>query len=151
MNRFITSFFIIVFLLSGCSTSGNQNLKNETPQSLQSKIIKNKTTKTELLTNLGEPDTRTTLDDGNEQWRYFMYNNQFNASTFIPVVGLLTGGSQTQSKTLEIDFNGETVSKWTFSLTITTPKLAFLINCFGQENENILNSHSYPYFSSNRM
>lgn len=116
MNRFIkSSFFIIVFLLSGCSTSGNQNLKNETPQSLQSKIIKNKTTKTQLITMLGEPDTRTTLDSGNEQWRYFMYNNQFNASTFIPVVGLLTGGSQTQSKTLEIDFKGETVSKWTFS------------------------------------
>lgn len=116
MNRFITaSFFIIVFLLSGCSISGNQNLKNETPQSLQSKIIKNKTTKTELLTKLGEPDTRTTLDDGKEQWKYFMSNNQFNATTFIPVVGLLTGGSQTQSKTLEIDFKGETVSKWTFS------------------------------------
>lgn len=64
---------------------------------------------------LGEPDTRTTLDDGNEQWRYFMYNNQFNATTFIPVVGLFTGGSQTQSKTLEIDLKGETVSKWTFS------------------------------------
>ncbi|EJC6443187.1 hypothetical protein MZU89_004599 [Escherichia coli] len=116
MNRFIkSSFFIIVFLLSGCSTSGNQNLKNETPQSLQSKIIKNKTTKTELLTKLGEPDTRTTLDDGNEQWRYFMYNNQSNATTFIPVVGLFTGCSQTQSKTLEIEFNGEKVSKWAFS------------------------------------
>ncbi|EEN0905379.1 hypothetical protein GIZ50_23600, partial [Salmonella enterica] len=102
-------------LITGCSTSGNQNLKNETPQSLQSKIIKNKTTKAELLAQLGEPDTRTTLDDGNEQWRYFMYNNQFNASTFIPVVGLLTGGSQTQSKTLEIDFKGETVNKWSFS------------------------------------
>ncbi|EJH9359906.1 hypothetical protein NF733_004668, partial [Escherichia coli] len=113
MNRFIkSSLFIIVFLLSGCSTSGNQNLKNETPQSLQSKIIKNKTTKTELLTKLGEPDTRTTLDDGNEQWRYFMYNNQFNATTFIPVVGLFTGGSQTQSKTIEIDFKGEIVNKW---------------------------------------
>lgn len=127
MNRFKTSsFFIIVFLLSGCSTSGNQNLKNETPQSLQSKIIKNKTTKTELLTKLGEPDTRTTLDDGNEQWRYFMYNNQFNASTFIPVVGLLTGGSQTQSKTLEIDFNGETVSKWTFSTDNNNTKSGIL-------------------------
>ncbi|EBQ9589077.1 hypothetical protein LHY28_004336 [Salmonella enterica] len=127
MNRFIkSSFFIIVFLLSGCSTSGNQNLKNETPQSLQSKIIKNKTTKTELLTKLGEPDTRTTLDSGNEQWRYFMYNNQFNASTFIPVVGLLTGGSQTQSKTLEIDFNGETVSKWTFSTDNNNTKSGIL-------------------------
>ncbi|GDT43565.1 hypothetical protein BvCmsSINP030_01937 [Escherichia coli] len=44
-----------------------------------------------------------------------MYNNQFNATTFIPVVGLFTGGSQTQSKTLEIDFKGEVVNKWTFS------------------------------------
>jgi len=127
MNRFITSsFFIIVFLLSGCSTSGNQNLKNETPQSLQSKIIKNKTTKTELLTKLGEPDTRTTLDDGNEQWKYFMSNNQFNATAFIPVVGLFTGGSQTQSKTLEIDFKGETVSKWTFSSDNNNTKTGIL-------------------------
>lgn len=127
MNRFITaSFFIIVFLLSGCSISGNQNLKNETPQSLQSKIIKNKTTKTELLTKLGEPDTRTTLDDGNEQWKYFMSNNQFNATTFIPVFGLLTGGSQTQSKTLEIDFKGETVSKWTFSSDNNNTKTGIL-------------------------
>ncbi|HBQ5292144.1 TPA: hypothetical protein ACN7D8_005350 [Klebsiella pneumoniae] len=127
MNRFITSsFFIIVFLLSGCSTSGNQNLKNETPQSLQSKIIKNKTTKTELLTKLGEPDTRTTLDDGNEQWKYFMSNNQFNATTFIHVVGLFTGGSQTQSKTLEIDFKGETVSKWTFSSDNNNTKTGIL-------------------------
>lgn len=127
MNRFITSsFFIIVFLLSGCSTSGNQNLKNETPQSLQSKIIKNKTTKTELLSKLGEPDTRTTLDDGNEQWKYFMSNNQFSATTFIPVGGLFTGGSQTQSKTLEIDFKGETVSKWTFSSDNNNTKTGIL-------------------------
>lgn len=122
----VTSFFIAIFSISGCSTSGNQNLKNETPQSLQSKIIKNKTTKTELLTKLGELDTRTTLDDGNEQWKYFMSNNQFNTTTFIPVVGLFTGGSQTQSKTLEIDFKGETVSKWTFSSDNNNTKTGIL-------------------------
>ncbi|EPB9717151.1 hypothetical protein QMT04_04625 [Cronobacter sakazakii] len=119
-------FFFAISLISGCSTSGNQKIKNETAQSLQSKIIKNKTTKTELLTKLGEPDTRTTLDDGNEQWRYFMYNNQFNATTFIPVVGLFTGGSQTQSKTLEIEFNGEKVSKWTFSTDNNNTKSGIL-------------------------
>ena len=127
MKKFIvTSFFIAIFSISGCSTSGNQKLKNETSQSLQSKIIKNKTTKTELLTKLGEPDTRTTLDDGNEQWRYFMYNNQFNATTFIPVVGLFTGGSQTQSKTIEIDFKGEIVNKWTFSTDNNNTKTGIL-------------------------
>lgn len=116
MNRFMISvFFISAFLISGCSTSGNQHLKNETAQSLQSKIIKNKTTKSEIITTLGEPETKTTLDSGNEEWTYSMDNNQFDATTFIPVVGLLTGGSQTQAKTLEIEFKGETVSKWTFS------------------------------------
>jgi hypothetical protein len=49
MNKFIvTSFFIAIFSISGCSTSGAKP-KNETAQSLQSKIIKNKTTKAELL------------------------------------------------------------------------------------------------------
>lgn len=116
MNRFMISvFFISAFLISDCSTSGNQHLKKETAQSLQSKIIKNKTTKSEIITALGEPETKTTLDSGNEEWTYSMDNNQFDATTFIPVVGLLTGGSQTQAKTLEIEFKGETVSKWTFS------------------------------------
>ncbi|ENZ8441433.1 hypothetical protein ACHA9J_005524 [Klebsiella oxytoca] len=116
MKKFITSaFFISALLISGCSTSGNQHLKNETSRSLQSKIIKNKTTKSEIITALGEPETKTTLDSGNEEWTYSMDNNQFDATTFIPVVGLLTGGSQTQAKTLEIEFKGETVSKWSFS------------------------------------
>lgn len=116
MKKFITSaFFISALLISGCWTSGNQHLKNETSQSLQSKIIKNKTTKSEIITALGEPETKTTLDSGNEEWTYSMDNNQFDATTFIPVVGLLTGGSQTQAKTLEIEFKGETVSKWSFS------------------------------------
>ncbi len=127
MNKSIfTGFFLAIFLISGCSTSGNQQIKNETAQSLQSKIIKNKTTKNELLAKLGEPDTRTTLDNGNEQWRYFMYNNQFNASTFIPVFGLLTGGSQTQSKTLDIEFNGQKVTKWTFSSDNNNTKTGIL-------------------------
>ena len=116
MNRFMISvFFISSLLISGCSRSGNQHLKKETSQSLQSKIIKNKTTKSEIITAFDQPETKTTLDSGNEQWTYSMDNNQFDATTFIPVIGLLTGGSQTQAKTLEIEFKGETVSKWTFS------------------------------------
>lgn len=116
MNRFIISLFLtITFLLSGCSSTGNQSLRNETSQSLQSKIVKNKTTKSEITSALGEPDTRTTLDSGNESWRYFMVNNQINASSFIPIVGLFTGGSQSQARTLDIDFKGDIVSQWSFS------------------------------------
>ncbi|MFU0638381.1 hypothetical protein [Klebsiella pneumoniae] len=127
MNKLMATVFIITTLfITGCSTSGNQKIKNETAQSLQSKIIKNKTTKSEIVSKLGEPDTKTTLDDGNEQWRYFMSNNQFDAATFIPVVGLFTGGSQTQSKTLDIEFDGQTVSKWTFSSENNNSKTGIL-------------------------
>lgn len=87
--------------------------RNSTKSAVEN--YKNKTTKSEIITALGEPETKTTLDSGNEEWTYSMDNNQFDATTFIPVVGLLTGGSQTQAKTLEIEFKGETVSKWTFS------------------------------------
>lgn len=129
MNKLMATVFVFIIttlFITGCSTSGNQKIKNETAQSLQSKIIKNKTTKSEIVSKLGEPDTKTTLDDGNEQWRYFMSNNQFNAATFIPVVGLFTGGSQTQSKTLDIEFNGQTVSKWTFSSENNNSKTGIL-------------------------
>ncbi|EGZ3914824.1 TPA_asm: hypothetical protein G0D46_24500 [Salmonella enterica subsp. enterica serovar Java] len=116
MNRFMISvFFICSLFISGCSTSGNQNLRNETSQSLQSIIIKNKTTKSEIIKKLGEPDTRTTTDDGQEEWTYLMVNNQFDATTFLPFAGLLTGGSKTQARELVITYRGDTVSQWTFS------------------------------------
>ncbi|EBH6783904.1 TPA_asm: hypothetical protein G0D46_24530 [Salmonella enterica subsp. enterica serovar Java] len=116
MNRFMISvFFICSLLISGCSTSGNQNIRNETSQSLQSIIIKNKTTKSEIIKKLGEPDTRTTTDDGQEEWTYLMVNNQFDATTFLPLAGLLTGGSKTQARELVITYRGDTVSQWTFS------------------------------------
>lgn len=116
MNRLIASvFFISAIFTSGCSTSGNQHIENETSQSLQSKIIKHKTTKSEITARLGEPDTRTTTDDGQEEWTYLMVNNQFDATTFLPFAGLLTGGSKTQARELVITFRGDTVSQWTFS------------------------------------
>lgn len=116
MNKFIASVFCVSFsLISGCSTSGNQSLRNESSQSLQSIIIKNKTTKSEIIKKLGEPDTRTTTDDGQEEWTYLMVNNQFDATTFLPFAGLLTGGSKTQARELVITYRGDTVSLWRFS------------------------------------
>ena len=46
---------------------------------------------------------------------FSMLNSQMNATSFIPVVGLFTGGSDNQSKTLQITFKNNTVDKWSFS------------------------------------
>lgn len=102
-------------ILVGCVNSGNQTLKNETQESVKSKLVKGKTTKDDVLTQFGEPYSRSTQDDGNEVWSYVMHNSQMNATSFIPVVGLFTGGSDNQSKTLQITFKNNTVDKWSFS------------------------------------
>lgn len=42
--------------LTGCASSGNQQLKNETETSVQTKIQEGKTTKAEVKTFFGSPD-----------------------------------------------------------------------------------------------
>jgi outer membrane protein assembly factor BamE (lipoprotein component of BamABCDE complex) len=108
-------YFLFPFPLLLVAQHQAINISKTKHHKVYSQITKNKTTKSEITALLGEPDTRTTLDNGNEEWTYFMNNNQFDATTFIPIVGLLTGGSQTQAKRLEIEFKDETVRKWTFS------------------------------------
>ena len=102
-------------ILMGCVNSGNQALKNENQESVKSKLAKGKTTKENVLSQFGEPYSRSTQEDGNEVWTYVMHNTQMSSISFIPVVGLFTGGSDNQSKTLEITFKDNTVSKWNFS------------------------------------
>ena len=102
-------------VLAGCVNSGNQTLKSESQESIKSKLVKGKTTKEDVQSHFGAPYSRSTQDDGNEVWSYVMHNSQMNATSFIPVVGLFTGGSDNQSKTLQITFNGNVVNKWSFS------------------------------------
>ncbi len=102
-------------MLVGCVNSGNQTLKSESQESIKSKLVKGKTTKADVQAQFGDPYSRSTQEDGNEVWTYVMHNTQMNSISFIPVVGLLAGGSDNQSKTLEITFKENTVSKWNFS------------------------------------
>lgn len=105
---------LVVLALSGCSSTGNQALKNETQESVKAKIVKGTTTKQEILTRFGEPDSRS-LTDGEEQWSYVMYNSQSKATSFIPVIGLLAGGANTQTSSLTIMFKGEKVDSYIFN------------------------------------
>ncbi|MBV8875934.1 MAG: outer membrane protein assembly factor BamE [Metakosakonia sp.] len=106
---------LLAVSLTACVNTGNQTLKSESQESIKSKLVKGKTTKEDVQANFGTPYSRSTLDSGEEVWSYVMHNSQMNATSFIPVVGLFTGGSDNQSKTLQISFNGNVVNKWSFS------------------------------------
>ena len=113
MKKIIIAGFVFL-ALAGCSSVGNQSLKYETQESVKSKIVKGKTTKGDVLASFGEPDSRS-LIDGEEQWSYTMYNSQSKATSFIPVIGLLAGGADTQSSSLTIMFKGEKVDSYVFN------------------------------------
>lgn len=106
---------LLAVSLTACVNTGNQTLKSESQESIKSKLVKGKTTKEDVQSHFGAPYSRTTQEDGNEVWSYVMHNSQMNATSFIPVVGLFTGGSDNQSKTLQITFKNNTVDKWSFS------------------------------------
>lgn len=79
---------IIATGLVGCASSGNQQLKNETETSVQTKIQEGKTTKAEVKSYFGSPDAVSYTDGGNEIWKYAFAKVKVNGTTFIPFYGL---------------------------------------------------------------
>ncbi|MFE8146872.1 hypothetical protein RBA63_06870 [Brenneria goodwinii] len=62
MKRTMLTAFIITILVSGCaSTAGNQSINDETQQSVQSKLIKGKTTEAQVLSMYSEPTSKTSM------------------------------------------------------------------------------------------
>lgn len=76
-------------VLAGCASSGNQQLKNETEISVQSKLQEGKTTKNEVKSYFGSPDAVSYTDSGKEIWKYAFAKVKVNGTTFIPFYGLL--------------------------------------------------------------
>ncbi|MBA5239199.1 hypothetical protein H2Y54_22070, partial [Pectobacterium aroidearum] len=98
MKKIITAA-LVSFALSGCYSFGNQTLKNVTQEDVKNKIVKGKTTKSEVLTAFGEPDKRITSDD-EEKWSYSMHNYRSKPTSYIPLVGVLIGGTDIEEKSI---------------------------------------------------
>ena len=104
-------------VLAGCASSGNQQLKNETEISVQSKLQEGKTTKNEVKSYFGSPDAVSYTDSGNEIWKYAFAKVKVNGTTFIPFYGLFHNGTNGTKKELTILFNDDTIKKYTMSET----------------------------------
>lgn len=114
-TKFAGSLLTII-VLSGCaSTAGNQSIKNETQQSIASKIIKGRTTKQDISREFGDPTRKTTVDTNQDLWFYSIMNSNMSAMSYIPIVGIFSNGTDMKSKALTITFQGDKVANWTFS------------------------------------
>ncbi|MDO4251169.1 MAG: hypothetical protein Q4C68_06635 [Moraxella sp.] len=114
-NTFIVAIATSILFLGGCQSMDDSFLnkidasqvEKESGDSISSKVIKGKTTKDEIITMFGKPQTKSTYDDGREAWTYSDMNFNTKLITYlpIPVVSSIFGGTTYQSKSLIIFFN----------------------------------------------
>ena len=100
-NNTLVAAMIAAALLTGCAT-GNTSISGESSTSVQQKLVKGKTTKSEVVSNFGEPGERG-FAEGKEYWSY--NTTQTSAKSFIPFAGLATGNSGMTGKYLRIFFD----------------------------------------------
>lgn len=121
MKKIVLAAMVAV-AMSGCASSGNQQLQKETETSIKNKIHEGKTTKAELKSLLGSPDAVSYTDGGNEIWKYAFAKVKVNGTTFIPFYGLFHNGTSGTKKELTILFKDDTVQKYTMSETAINTK-----------------------------
>lgn len=105
---------VVVILLAGCATVGNEKLNEHTKSSISEKIKEGQTTKNDVIAALGQPTSVSLTDAGNEVWTYRHARGTPQAHNFIPIVGLISSGANVKTKELVIMFNkDEVVTKYT--------------------------------------
>ena len=113
-NKSLFLCLITTIILVGCTTVGNEKMKNQTQSSIQQQITEGKTTKTEIQSLLGNAANVSFTDAGNEIWTYRYSRATPQAINFIPVVSLFTRGADVTTKELVVMFDkNNLVSKYT--------------------------------------
>lgn len=107
---------MMILPLSACTTYGNKSLKDESQQTVKTKIVKGKTTQQDVINAFGEPQTRAT-NDGQEMWSYSSMSGESQISNYIPGLALLKNSSTAHMKSLDIWFKGNIVDRYNFSQT----------------------------------
>lgn len=97
--------------LAACASAGNESLRHETSETLESKLEKGKTTKQQVQLALGDPSSTDYTDSGNEIWKYQHMRATAKAANFIPVVDLLAGGQDVKKKQLSLFFDDKGILK----------------------------------------
>ncbi|MDO4894935.1 MULTISPECIES: hypothetical protein [Moraxella] len=117
MTRSLAMAGLVAVLATGCATSGNVAIKDQTQQSIDSVIVKSKTTKQEVLNRFGAADSVSFTDSGNEIWTYRHSRSKPMARNFIPY-NVFSLGDNVKTKELVILFNANgVVSNYTFRET----------------------------------
>jgi outer membrane protein assembly factor BamE (lipoprotein component of BamABCDE complex) len=91
---------IAALTLSACVATGKK-----VTQERVSQFQKGKTTYQEVVRELGEPNGSTLHSDGGRSISYFYSQAQMKAESFIPYIGGLVGGSESETTSVSMNFD----------------------------------------------
>jgi outer membrane protein assembly factor BamE (lipoprotein component of BamABCDE complex) len=107
----IVAIALASLALSGCATVGNQSLKDETEQSVATKITEGKTTKADVREQFGSPGRTTFTDGGLEVWSFDLTHMSADGISYVPIVGLFAGSTSGTKKELVVMFDAASIVK----------------------------------------
>lgn len=108
---------VVAVMATGCATSGNVAMKEQTQQTIDNVIVKGKTTKQDISNKFGSADNVSFTDSGNEVWTYRHSRSKPMARNFIPW-NVFSVGDNVKTKELVILFDAKgVVSNYTFRET----------------------------------
>lgn len=102
---------IILLVAQGCSTSGNQKLKDQSQSGIDQIITTNKSTRQDVRNEFGDPYSSITTDDGTTIWIYRYQHAKPWVRDFIPIYNLFDSGSDVSITELIVSFNASGVVK----------------------------------------
>ncbi|WP_444895720.1 hypothetical protein [Microbulbifer sp. SSSA005] len=111
----VLASFLSIFIGGCASSGGNQALKEESETSVQEKITEGVTTKSDIKSMFGSPNSTSYTDSGKEIWHYFLTESQVDAVSYVPVVGWFGGSTSGTQKQLVVMFEGDVVKKYNMS------------------------------------
>lgn len=104
-------FLAGLMVFAGCSSTGNESLREESEASIASKIVEGQSTKSEVRAAFGSPLITSFTDGGLEIWKFELSKMKADAVNYIPLVNLLGGTSSGTKKQLVILFDENDVVK----------------------------------------
>jgi hypothetical protein len=110
-NKIFLITALSMLLLSGCASTGNQSLKNESEFTVTSKVIAGQTSAAEIKAMFGSPYETTYTDSGMLIWKFRLDDLQSDAVNFIPIVNWFGSSMSGTRKELVILFDENDVVK----------------------------------------
>ena len=109
VKQILVFILLIGFFFVGCATVGRKIDFSKVDE-----IKIDKTTQSQVISYLGSPDT-ITRQKGQTIYMYQYVNVSSRPENFIPIIGSLVGGMDTQSQMVMITFNQDGIVKDVYS------------------------------------